>query len=107
MDNIQSVKIKGNFYLLNDISYVPKVDGNIEYELIKQWLSEGNIPKPEFTEEELAQQVIDKQIAEYKTYLSNTDYKMLNNYVPKIDEDINAIIAQRNIAREYIRANNA
>ena len=50
---IKSVKIQGQGYLLNGIMHVPKADGNREYELIKQWIAEGNIPEPEFTEEEL------------------------------------------------------
>ncbi len=47
-----------------------------------------------------------KQIAEAKQYLSNTDYKMLPNYVPKVDEDLGAIIANRNEVREFIRGIN-
>ena len=50
---IKSVKIQGEGYLLNNEMSVPKADGNCEYELIKQWLSKGNIPEPEYTEEEL------------------------------------------------------
>lgn len=50
---IKTVKIQNQGYLLNGIMYVPKSDGNSEYELIKQWLAEGNVPEPEFTEEEL------------------------------------------------------
>ena len=50
---IQTVKIQGQGYLLNGTMLVPKADGNREYELIKQWLTEGNTPEPEFTEEEL------------------------------------------------------
>lgn len=50
---IETVKIQGQGYLLNGTMSVPKADGNREYELIKQWIAEGNIPEPEFTEEEL------------------------------------------------------
>ena len=50
---IQTIKIQGQGYLLNGTMSVPKADGNKEYELIKQWLAEGNTPEPEFTEEEL------------------------------------------------------
>ena len=50
---IKTVKIQGQGYLLNETMSVPKADGNREYELIKQWLSEGNTPEPEFTDEEL------------------------------------------------------
>ena len=65
---IETVKIQGQGYLLNGIMHVPKADGNREYEAIKVWLSEGNIPEPEFTEEELAQQSQDKQVQEAKQY---------------------------------------
>ena len=50
---IKSVKIQGNGYLLNGAMSVPMADGNREYELIKLWISEGNTPEPEFSEEEL------------------------------------------------------
>lgn len=49
---IDSVKIKGDGYLVNGVSFVPKADGNIEYEEVKKWLSK-NTPDPEFTQEEL------------------------------------------------------
>ena len=44
-------------------------------------------------------------ISEYKKFLSETDYKDLPNYVPKDGEDLNAIIADRNTKREFIRNN--
>jgi len=50
---ILTVKTQGVGYLLNGTMSVPKADGNSEYELIKQWLAEGNEPEAEFTEEEL------------------------------------------------------
>ena len=59
MNEINTVKIQGQGYLLNGTMSVPKADGNREYELIKQWLSEGNTPEPEFTAEELLQQIED------------------------------------------------
>ena len=59
MNEIQIVKIQGQGYLLNGTMSVPKADGNSEYELIKQWLSEGNTPDAEFTDEELLQQLED------------------------------------------------
>ena len=69
---ILSVKIQGQGYLLNGNMSVPKADGNREYELIKEWLVEGNIPEPEFTEEELAQQVINAKVQEARAYLIST-----------------------------------
>ena len=74
---ILTVKIQGEGFLLNGEKSVPKCDGNREYELIKQWLSEGNTPEPEFTEEELAKQELDKQINEAKAYLISTDWYII------------------------------
>ena len=74
MNEIQTVKIQGQGYLLNGIMSVPKADGNKEYELIKQWLSEGNTPEPEFTEEELRIKEFHNQILEAKAYLTDTGW---------------------------------
>ena len=63
---INTVKIRGSGYLLNGTMYVPKADGNREYELIKQWIAEGNIPEPEFTDEEIALAKLIKETAELK-----------------------------------------
>ena len=102
---IQTVKIQGQGYLLNENMYVPKVDGNSEYELIKQWISKGNIPEPEFTQEELAQQELNKQLEVAKDYLSKTDHKFYNGYKPKDGEDLVDIEAKRDEYREFIRTN--
>ena len=78
---IQTVKIQGQGYLLNGTMHVPgNADGNREYELIKQWLKEGNIPEPEFTEKEIEAQRIQaiKQKASELINLKYPDYKQLN-----------------------------
>jgi len=59
---------------LADGACIPFADGNRDYEEYKQWLSEGNIPEPEFTQAELAQQVKDKAIQEALAYLASTDW---------------------------------
>jgi hypothetical protein len=45
------------------------------------------------------------QVQIYKEYLTNTDFKMLPGYTPKPNEDLPAILNQRDIARAYIREN--
>lgn len=45
------------------------------------------------------------QVQNYKDYLAATDFKMLPGYIPKEDEDIDSIKSKRDLAREYIRAN--
>ena len=78
MEEIQSVKIQGQGYLLNGSMSVPKADGNIEYELIKEWLAEGNVPEPEFTEEEQAiadMQAMKQEVAKQLSTLTVTTSK--------------------------------
>ena len=67
---IKSVKIQGEGYLLNGTMSVPQANGNREYELIKEWLAQGNVPEPEFTKEELAQQELEVKIAEAKAEIA-------------------------------------
>ena len=59
---------------LADGAYIPFADGNTDYEEYKQWLSEGNTPEPEFTEEELRTKEINKQVQEAKIYLADTGW---------------------------------
>ena len=78
---IQTVKIQGQGYLLNGTMHAPgNAPGNREYELIKQWLSDGNIPEPEFTEKEIEAQRIQaiKQKASELITSKYPDYKQLN-----------------------------
>ena len=96
---ILSVKIQGQGYLLNGIMSVPgNADGNREYELIKQWLSEGNVPEPEFTEEELTQIELNKNIAEALSYLESTDWYVTRKLETGVDIPVE-ISAKRAEAR--------
>ncbi len=84
LDFIKTVKIQGKGYLLNETMNVPKADGNREYELIKQWLEEGNTPEPELTEEELTARELNEKISTANQYLAQTDW--VNAY--KIRHDL-------------------
>ena len=101
---IQTVKIQGQSYLLNGVIHVPgNAPGNKEYELIKQWLAEGNEPEPEFTEEELQITSINKQIQEAKIYLADTAW-----YVERLNDPSSGkvipeeVLTKRAEARELI-----
>ena len=75
---------------LFDRAIIPKIDGNVEYEQYKQWLNiKGNIPKPEFTEEELQVQELAKQMYEADSYLKETDW--IEIYKLRHDLDLEAI----------------
>lgn len=104
MNSIISVKVQGSGWLLNNVMHVPgNAPGNREYELIKQWLAEGNIPEPEFTEKELQITSINKQIKEAKTYLADTAW-----YVERLNDPSSGkaipedVLAKRVEARELI-----
>ena len=56
---INTVKIQGDGYLVNGSMSVPKVDGNRHYEEVKQFIADGGVVEPEFTDAELAQQIED------------------------------------------------
>lgn len=56
-------------YLVNGDMFVPKEN----CELIKQWIAEGNIPEPEFTEEELLKQEQEEFRADRNILLDKVD----------------------------------
>ena len=76
INEIIKVKIQGQGYLVNDTMSVPKADGNRHYELIKQWLAEGNTPEPEFTPEQLNAQRI-SQIKAKASELITSKYSIV------------------------------
>ena len=108
---IITVKIHGEDYLVNGTMLVPNIEGNRHYELIKLWLAEGNIPEPEFTEEEIQKQAtiinkqkisLDKQNGKVYTSLDNIDY-----IVPLTSEDANGLIqVQIGFEKGYISSTN-
>lgn len=90
---IETVKIQGLGYLLNGTMYIPKAQGNSEYELIKLWLSEGNEPEAEFTDKEIIKQEEIKASSDRK-YLG-IDYTNLEDEVYKVsltNDDANGLI---------------
>jgi hypothetical protein len=102
---ITSVKIQQNGWLLNGNISVPNASGNREREAIVAWIAEGNTPEPEFTDAELAKQVLSQKVQDALSFLSSTDYKDLPRYIPKDGEDMNALYAKRDEARVFVRAN--
>ena len=61
-------------YLVDGTKSVPLADGNRDYKEIQEYIANGGVVEPEFTEEELAKQELDKQIAEAKAYLTDTGW---------------------------------
>lgn len=89
---------------LADGACIPFADGNRDYEDYKLWLEEGNIPEPEFTDEEIAQQELQVKLQEAQAYLNSTDWY----YARKAEtgEEVPVeVVAKRQEAREFIRNN--
>lgn len=61
---------------LADGACIPFADGNRDYEEYKQWLAEGNVPEPEFTEEELLTQKQNEFRAERNLLLDKVDIEI-------------------------------
>lgn len=99
MNEIQAVKIQGNGWLLNNVMHVPgNAPGNSEYELIKQWLLEGNTPEPEFTDEELLKQKQDKFRAERNLLLDKADIEI--NKAEDLEQDSKVLRVYRQKLRD-------
>lgn len=48
---------------------------------------------------------LQREINSAKKFLADTDFKMLPNYAPKPDVDLEALVTERNAKREFIRLN--
>jgi len=74
--NVIKLQNSGYKIIENDGSeiFVPEVQSNRHYQKIQKWINEGNTPTPEFSDEELLQQVKQKKKAEIKSaYLKATN----------------------------------
>ena len=88
---------------LADGACIPFADGNRDYEEYKQWLSEGNIPEPEFTSEELAQQELNKKKQEAQQYLVDTAWYIERLADPSSGKAIpEEVLVKRAEAREIL-----
>ena len=88
-----------NFYKLNPLqvgsgSIIP--EGFIEYTEEPQELLDALALEKEV-------QDLQAKVNEAQQYLTSTDHKFFNGYKPKPDEDLIAIEAKRDEAREFIR----
>lgn len=75
LEQIQTIKIQGDGYLVNSNLFVPKVDGNRYYGILKEWLK-TNTPEPEFTDTELLGQEQVKFRAERNNLLNQVDIEI-------------------------------
>lgn len=98
----QSILIEGQSILVAS-DLLAKDENGLEYPQDCYKLEDGNYV---LDTDALALKDIENQVTEYKAYLDKTDFKFYNGYVPKEDEDLVALQAERDLAREFIRSNN-
>ena len=70
----------------------------------QKWLSDGNTPEPEFTEEVIIENGLNEKRNEYQLYLSSTDFYYAR-YSETGEAVPNEVVAKRKEARAFIRAN--
>lgn len=68
---ITAVKFQGKGYLMNGTISVPKADDNRHYQAVQEWILDGNIPEPEFTQKELLDQEKEKYSGVIQAELDN------------------------------------
>jgi len=64
---------KNGLIRLEDKALIPVNTDNFDYIQYLKWVSEGNIPEPEFTQEEIATNIIAEDNLVAKTKLLNSD----------------------------------
>ncbi len=74
---IETVKIQGDSYLVNNNMIVPTSKSNKDYKAVQEWINEGNTPAPEFTEQELIDQAAEKNYQDWKSELEKQKDKDL------------------------------
>ncbi len=72
IEDIQTVKLQDNGYLVNGNIFVPDAPGNSDYQTIQEWLALGNTPTPEFTAEELLAKTKQELTSAIQQHLDST-----------------------------------
>lgn len=80
--DIQKVKLQPAGYIINGNVFVPKDPANRHYQLIQEWLAEGNNPEPEYNFDEKKQQKIEELKLKFQSELNKAIYsKTINNEI--------------------------
>jgi len=71
---INTVKQQENGWLVNGNMSVPDDKGNRHYQEVQEWIAEGGVVEPQYTDEELSKIEQDKINSDAKYYLASTDW---------------------------------
>lgn len=103
---INTVQLQDETYLVNGVLRVPFAPGNRHYQEVLEWISEGNVPTPEFNDAELLENAKQAQVALLGIdYIAarNANVTVLGNDYPA-DKDYQFMIV--NLASRSGRGNN-
>jgi len=71
---IDTVKQQENGWLVNGNVSVPDDKSNRHYQEVQEWIADGGVVEPQYTDEELAKIEQDKINTEARDYLASTDW---------------------------------
>lgn len=91
-------KLQGGTLINVQVEEVVTDDEVVKYSYKQLFTTETN-------EEKLEKVKIQMLVKIYQAYLDDTDHKFYGDYAPKVDEDLEPIIAKRSEARAFVRAN--
>lgn len=66
---IETVKDQKGSYLVNGNTNVPKSEDNRHYKMVLDWIEDGGVVQPEFTDEEIAESIKTKRVTEIEQRL--------------------------------------
>jgi len=76
---ITSCKTQDSGWLVNSTMSVPNDPANRHCVNILEWIAEGNVPAPQYTDEEIAANAQAKINATSEAYLASTDWYVTRN----------------------------
>lgn len=111
MSEIQTVKHQGNGFLVNGSMSVPNDPANRHYQMIQEFIANGGVVDPEFTDAELLaqqkQQALIQAKAEYDTgikqLIGDVPYTEIASW-DKQEAEARAVLADANVATPFIDA---
>tara|TARA_R110000823_G_scaffold241850_9_gene366479 strand:- start:51 stop:371 length:321 start_codon:yes stop_codon:yes gene_type:complete len=76
---MNTVKLKGDGYLVDGSLLVPNAPGNRHYQLVQEWIAAGNTPEPEFTAAEITANAVAESNAVEVATLTRLDMESIRD----------------------------
>ena len=103
IETVKEINNKKGYLINNSLSFMIADENSELLDAVKQWLADGNIPEPEFTDEELAQQELNKRKQEALQYLAQTAWYIERLADPSSGKEVpEDVLTKRAEAREIL-----